>query len=157
MRAAQKALQHTGELTLQDATNQVEIVNMVAKGIQQAMKNPPTSIINEHHQETANLAEENTAMQKKLDDMHDLVHQMQQQMAQQQQQPPPYTQPHYQQSNYRPNYNRQQYQPFNDCTNTYNPHGRNYNNHGRNYNSNNNYQNRQGRNNRNFYCWTHGR
>eukprot|EP00957_Ditylum_brightwellii_P078178 5943900-Ditylum_brightwellii.AAC.1 len=69
---------------------------MVAEGIQQAMKSPPTSIIDEHCQETANLVEENTAMQKKLDNMHDLVHQMQQQMAQQQQQPPPYTQPHYQ-------------------------------------------------------------
>eukprot|EP00957_Ditylum_brightwellii_P012539 947537-Ditylum_brightwellii.AAC.1 len=66
---------------------------MVAEGIQQAMKNPPTSIIDEHRQETANLVEENNAMQKKLDDMHDLVCQMQQQMAQQQHQPPPYTQP----------------------------------------------------------------
>eukprot|EP00957_Ditylum_brightwellii_P107310 8187993-Ditylum_brightwellii.AAC.1 len=90
---------------MQDAINQVEIVNMVAEGIQQAVKSPPTSIINEHHQETANLAEENIAMQKKLDNMHDLVRQMHQQMAQQQQQPPPYTQPNYQLSNYRPNYN----------------------------------------------------
>ena len=83
MREAQKALQCTGELTVQDAINQVEIVNMVAEGIQQAMKNPPTSIIDEHRQETANLVEENTAMQKKLDDMADMVRQMQQQMAQQ--------------------------------------------------------------------------
>eukprot|EP00957_Ditylum_brightwellii_P079098 6015902-Ditylum_brightwellii.AAC.1 len=60
MRAAQKALRRTGELTVQDAINQVEIVNMVTEGIQQAMKNPPTSIIDEHHQETANLAEENS-------------------------------------------------------------------------------------------------
>eukprot|EP00957_Ditylum_brightwellii_P097607 7433012-Ditylum_brightwellii.AAC.1 len=57
---------------------------MVAEGIQQAMKNPPTSIIDEHHQETANLIEENINMQKKLDDMHNLVKQMQDQMAQQQ-------------------------------------------------------------------------
>eukprot|EP00957_Ditylum_brightwellii_P176553 13446043-Ditylum_brightwellii.AAC.1 len=64
-------------------------------------------------------------------------------MAQQQQQPPPYTQPQYQQSTYCPNYNRQQCQPFNDCTDTYNPRYRNYNNHGGNYNSNSNYQNRQ--------------
>ena len=85
---------------MQDAINQVEIVNMVAEGIQQAMKSPPTSIIDEHRQETANLAEENIAMQKKLDDMHDLVQQMQQQMAQQQQQPPPYTQQNYQPSNH---------------------------------------------------------
>eukprot|EP00957_Ditylum_brightwellii_P062761 4763247-Ditylum_brightwellii.AAC.1 len=59
MREAQKALRHTGELTTQDAINQVEIINMVAEGIQQAMKNPPTSILDEHCQETANLAEEN--------------------------------------------------------------------------------------------------
>eukprot|EP00957_Ditylum_brightwellii_P049439 3751037-Ditylum_brightwellii.AAC.1 len=72
MRAAQKTLQHTGELTVQDAINQVEVVNMVAEGIQQAMKNPPTSIIDEHRKETANLAEENVHMQKKLDDMHNL-------------------------------------------------------------------------------------
>eukprot|EP00957_Ditylum_brightwellii_P067669 5136231-Ditylum_brightwellii.AAC.1 len=65
---------------------------MVAEGIQQVMKNPPTRIINEHHQETANLAEKSANMQKKLDDMHDLVRQMQHQMAQQQQHPPPYSQ-----------------------------------------------------------------
>eukprot|EP00957_Ditylum_brightwellii_P003312 250986-Ditylum_brightwellii.AAC.1 len=117
MQAAQKALQRTGELTVQDDINQVEIVNMVAEGIQQAMKSLPTNIIDEHRQETVNLVEETTAMQKKLDDMHDLVHQMQHKMAQQQQQPPPYTQPQYHQSNYCPNYNRQQYQPFNDRTN----------------------------------------
>eukprot|EP00957_Ditylum_brightwellii_P089402 6807130-Ditylum_brightwellii.AAC.1 len=64
------------------------------------MKSPPTSIIDEHRQETANLTEENIAMQKKFDNMHDLVRQMQQQMAQKQQQPPPYTQPNYQLSNY---------------------------------------------------------
>eukprot|EP00957_Ditylum_brightwellii_P134507 10254415-Ditylum_brightwellii.AAC.1 len=69
---------------------------MVAEGIQQAMKNPPTSIIDEHYQETANLAEENITMQKKLNNMHDLVHQMQQQMAQQQQPPPPCAQQNYQ-------------------------------------------------------------
>eukprot|EP00957_Ditylum_brightwellii_P151588 11544386-Ditylum_brightwellii.AAC.1 len=72
MQAAQKALRRTGELNMQDAINQVEIVNMVAEGIQQAMKNPPTSIINEYCQETDNLVEENTAMQKKLDDMADM-------------------------------------------------------------------------------------
>eukprot|EP00957_Ditylum_brightwellii_P068381 5191164-Ditylum_brightwellii.AAC.1 len=91
MRAAQKTLQRTGELTVQDDINQIEIVNMVAKGIQQATKSLPTSIIDEHRQETANMAEENITIQKKLDNMHDLVCQMQQQMAQQQQQPPPYT------------------------------------------------------------------
>ena len=68
---------------MQDAINQVEIVNMVAEGIQQAIKNPPTSILDEHCQETANLAEQNVNMQKKLDDMHNLVKQMQDQMAQQ--------------------------------------------------------------------------
>eukprot|EP00957_Ditylum_brightwellii_P186303 14184631-Ditylum_brightwellii.AAC.1 len=107
---------------------------MVAEGIQQATKSPPTSIINKHCQKTANLAEENIAMQKKLDGMHDLVRQMQQQMAQQQQQPSPYTQQNYQLSNHQLYYNQQQYQPFNDRTNTYNSRGRNY--------YNNNYQNR---------------
>eukprot|EP00957_Ditylum_brightwellii_P020564 1550453-Ditylum_brightwellii.AAC.1 len=34
MREAQKGLRCTGELTVQDAINQVEIVNMVAEGIQ---------------------------------------------------------------------------------------------------------------------------
>eukprot|EP00957_Ditylum_brightwellii_P139330 10618711-Ditylum_brightwellii.AAC.1 len=62
----------------------LKIVNMVAEGIQQAMENPPISIINEHHQETANLAEENICIQKKLNDIHNLVKQMQHQMAQQQ-------------------------------------------------------------------------
>eukprot|EP00957_Ditylum_brightwellii_P073125 5558020-Ditylum_brightwellii.AAC.2 len=38
MRDAQKALHCTGEFTVQDAISQVEIVNMVAEGIQQAMK-----------------------------------------------------------------------------------------------------------------------
>eukprot|EP00957_Ditylum_brightwellii_P149640 11394378-Ditylum_brightwellii.AAC.1 len=60
---------------------------MVAEGIQQAMKNPPTNILDEYRQETANLAEENFTMQKKLDDMHNLVKQMQDRMAQQQQFP----------------------------------------------------------------------
>eukprot|EP00957_Ditylum_brightwellii_P200307 15270993-Ditylum_brightwellii.AAC.1 len=72
MRDAQKALRCTGEITVQDAINQVEIINMVAEGIQKAMKNPPTSILDEHQQETANLAEENMTMQKKLDDMLNL-------------------------------------------------------------------------------------
>eukprot|EP00957_Ditylum_brightwellii_P032576 2468950-Ditylum_brightwellii.AAC.1 len=91
---------------------------MVAEGIQQAMKNPSLSIIDEHHQETANLAEENVNMQKKLDDMHDLVKQMQDQMAQQQH-APPYSQQGYQQPYHQQYHNQQQYQPFSDCTNTY--------------------------------------
>eukprot|EP00957_Ditylum_brightwellii_P047841 3634186-Ditylum_brightwellii.AAC.1 len=101
MREAQKALRCTGELTVQDAINQVEIINMMAEGIQQAMKNPRTSILDEHRQETANLAEENVNMQKKLDDMHNLVKQMQDQMAQQQ--------PTYVQQGYQQPYNHQLY------------------------------------------------
>eukprot|EP00957_Ditylum_brightwellii_P153795 11705886-Ditylum_brightwellii.AAC.1 len=91
---------HKRPCNVQDVINQVAIVNIVAEGIQQAMKSPLIRIIDVHCQETTNLAEENTAMQKKLDDMHDLVCQMQQKIAQQQQQPPPYTQQYYQQSNY---------------------------------------------------------
>eukprot|EP00957_Ditylum_brightwellii_P072529 5511990-Ditylum_brightwellii.AAC.2 len=66
MREVQKALHCTGELTIQDAINQVEIVNMAAEGIQQAMKNPLQTILDEHCQETANLVEENSSMQKKI-------------------------------------------------------------------------------------------
>eukprot|EP00957_Ditylum_brightwellii_P201502 15325961-Ditylum_brightwellii.AAC.1 len=127
---------------------------MVAEGIQHAMKNPPTSILDEHHQETTNYAEENVNIQKKLNAMHNLVKQMQDQMAQQQ---PPYSQQGYKQPyNHQPYYHQQQYQPFTDRTNTYNSYqlqrgcGRNYN-----YN-NTNTHNHQGRNNRGFYCWAHG-
>eukprot|EP00957_Ditylum_brightwellii_P041413 3136300-Ditylum_brightwellii.AAC.1 len=74
-----------------------------------------------------------------------------------QQQMPTYIQQGYQQPyNQQPYYHQQQHQPFTDCTNTYNSYhpqhgrGRNFN-----YNSTNNY-NCQGRNNRKFYCWTHG-
>eukprot|EP00957_Ditylum_brightwellii_P122395 9333430-Ditylum_brightwellii.AAC.1 len=91
---------------------------MVAEGIQQAMKNPPTIILDDHHQETANLAEENINIQKKLDDIHNLVKQMQDQMAQQQ---PPCSQQGYQQPyNNQPYYHQQEYQPFTNRTNTYN-------------------------------------
>eukprot|EP00957_Ditylum_brightwellii_P155372 11827554-Ditylum_brightwellii.AAC.1 len=64
MREAQKALHHIGKLSVQDAINQVEIVNMVVEGIQQAMKNPPHTMLDKHHQETSNLMEENSNMQK---------------------------------------------------------------------------------------------
>eukprot|EP00957_Ditylum_brightwellii_P199095 15176501-Ditylum_brightwellii.AAC.1 len=119
MRDAQKALHCTGELIMQDAINQVEIVNTVAEGIQQAMKNPPTIILYEHHQETTNLAEENMNMQKKLDDMHNLVKQIQDQMAQQQM--PTYIHQGYQQLyNQQLYYHQHQHQSFTDRTNTYN-------------------------------------
>eukprot|EP00957_Ditylum_brightwellii_P044600 3381658-Ditylum_brightwellii.AAC.1 len=81
MRDAQKVLRHTGKLTVQDAINQVEIVNMVAEGIQQAIKKPPTTIIDKHHQETANLVEENVNMQQKLDNIHQLIQKLQEQMS----------------------------------------------------------------------------
>eukprot|EP00957_Ditylum_brightwellii_P074492 5660184-Ditylum_brightwellii.AAC.1 len=55
---------------------------MVAEGIQQAMKNPPQTILDEHRQETVNLVEESSNMQKKLDDIHALVKQLQEQMHQ---------------------------------------------------------------------------
>eukprot|EP00957_Ditylum_brightwellii_P058735 4453643-Ditylum_brightwellii.AAC.2 len=45
---AHTSSRHTSELTVQDAIYHVNIVNMVAKGIQQAMKNPPTMIFNEY-------------------------------------------------------------------------------------------------------------
>eukprot|EP00957_Ditylum_brightwellii_P120743 9210189-Ditylum_brightwellii.AAC.1 len=44
MMDAQKSQRQTGELTVQDAIDQVEITNMVAEGIQQAIKNPPTPL-----------------------------------------------------------------------------------------------------------------
>eukprot|EP00957_Ditylum_brightwellii_P150841 11485805-Ditylum_brightwellii.AAC.1 len=103
----------------------------------------------------ANLAEENMNMQKKLDDMHNLVKQTQDQMAQQQM--PTYMQQGYQQPySQQPYYHQQQHQPFTNRTNTYNSYrpqcgrGRNFN-----YNNTNTY-NCQGRNNRKFYCWAHG-
>eukprot|EP00957_Ditylum_brightwellii_P003439 260324-Ditylum_brightwellii.AAC.1 len=112
---------------------------MVAEGIQQAMKNPPTSILDEHRQETTNLAEENMNMQKKLDNIHNLVKQMQDQMVQQK--TPIYIQQGYQQPySQQPYYHHQQHQPFTNRTNTYNSYcpqcdcGRNFN-----YNNTNNY------------------
>eukprot|EP00957_Ditylum_brightwellii_P162086 12340381-Ditylum_brightwellii.AAC.1 len=76
-------------------------------------------------------------------------------MAQQQ---PTYMQQGYQQPyNKQPYYHQQQHQPFTDSTNTYNSY-RPQHGHSRNFNySNTNTNNCQGRNNRKFYCWTHGR
>eukprot|EP00957_Ditylum_brightwellii_P090422 6886047-Ditylum_brightwellii.AAC.1 len=61
----------------------MEVVNMVAEDIQQAMKNPPSTIFDEHQQETANLlVEKNANMQQKLDIMYQLIKQFQEQMRQ---------------------------------------------------------------------------
>eukprot|EP00957_Ditylum_brightwellii_P123615 9424630-Ditylum_brightwellii.AAC.1 len=101
MKEAQEALHCTDELTVQDDINQVEIMNMVAEGIQQAAKNPPQTILDEHRQKTANLVEENSNMQKKIDDMHALVKQLQEQMHQTLQAYVPHQQ-YYQQQHYQP-------------------------------------------------------
>eukprot|EP00957_Ditylum_brightwellii_P071939 5467688-Ditylum_brightwellii.AAC.1 len=90
---------------------------MVAEGIQQAMENPPTTILDEHCHEMDNLEEGSINMQRKLDDMHNLVKKMQDRMAQQQMSAyiqQGYQQPYHQQ----PYYHQQQHQHFTDCTNT---------------------------------------
>eukprot|EP00957_Ditylum_brightwellii_P035652 2702992-Ditylum_brightwellii.AAC.1 len=92
MRDVQKALWCTGELMVPDAIIKVEIVNMVTEGIQQAMKNPPSMILNKHCQETTNLVKENANMQQKHDDMHQLFKKFQEQMSQQQPPQPAYVQ-----------------------------------------------------------------
>eukprot|EP00957_Ditylum_brightwellii_P211860 15366685-Ditylum_brightwellii.AAC.1 len=114
MREAQKVLHCTGELTIQDAINQMEIVNMVVEGIQQAMKNPPQTILDEHYQETANLLEENSTMQK----IHALVKQLQDQMHKTLQVYVPHQQYYPQQQYQQQQCQLQQQQLFHNRTNT---------------------------------------